>query len=543
MSNWIRVVAGVARDANLRRIELAFLGFNMAEYATWIAILVYAYTRGGAAAAGIVVVVQLVPSGLAAPFAAFAGDRFRRDRVLVTGYVVQAAAIGATAVALSANAPQVAVYGFATLAAISFTFTRPVQSALLPGVTRTVEDLTAANAVSGLAESAGILVGPFTAGILLAASGPAAVFAVFTVVALVSALLVAGLRIDPAAVTPGQLVLAGDVVSGTLSGFRVLRVERHARLIVLVLSACQLVTGALDVLFVAVAIDLLHEGEGWAGFLNSAFGLGGIGGAALAIALVGRRRLSGPLGGGALVFGGPVALIAVTPTIATAPALFAVSGAGRSLTMVAGNTLLQRIAPNEVLSRVFGVLEGSQMIAMAIGSLLVSALVVSAGISAALVAAGAFVPVLIAVLWIPLRAIDRDAKAPDMEALALLRDLPIFAPLAAPAFERIMANLSRLEVAAGDVLIREGDVGDRFYVIVEGDVSIVIGGEDRGVRHAGSYVGEIALLRNVPRTATVTALTPLRLLALERDAFLAAVTGHPQARERAEAVVEERLRS
>jgi len=295
MSDRIRVVAAVARDGSLLRIMLAFLGFNMTEYATWIAILVYAYGRGGAAAAGVAALIQLIPSGIVAPFGAFAGDRFRRDRVLFAGYLVQAVALGAAAAALYADAPILVIYAFATVAAASLTFTRPTQASLLPSITRTPEDLTAANAVSGLAESTGIFVGPFIAGILLTRSEPATVFAVFAVVTLLDALLVARLRVDPEAVTPKERIDAGTVLAETFGGFRVLRQERKARLLVLVLSAGVAVVGALDVLFVAVAIDLLGKGQGWAGFLNSAFGLGGIAGAAVTVALVGRRRLTPPL--------------------------------------------------------------------------------------------------------------------------------------------------------------------------------------------------------------------------------------------------------
>ena len=159
-SERLRVVVVVARDPVLARLELAFLGFNMARYATWIAILVYAYGLGGAGAAGIVALVQLVPSGLVAPFAAFAGDRFRRDRVLLAGYLIQAAALGATAVALYADAPLALTLLVATAAAASFTMTLPTQAAILPSITRTPQDPTAANAVSGLAEKRATRVAP-----------------------------------------------------------------------------------------------------------------------------------------------------------------------------------------------------------------------------------------------------------------------------------------------------------------------------------------------------------------------------------------------
>jgi len=542
MRERIRVVAAVARDPRLARVELAFVGFNMAEYATWIAILVFAYERGGATAAGVVALVQLVPAGLVAPFAAFVGDRFRRDRVLLCGYLIQAIALGSVAVALSVDAPIAITYACAALAATSLTFTRPTQAALLPGITRTPQDLTAANAVSGLAESVGIFGGPFVAGLLLAGAGPAAVFAVFAAVTLLGALLVARLDGGAGDDAPRAHADAGAVVRETLEGFRLLRRERRARLLVLVLLACTVVVGALDVLFVAVAIDLLGEGQEWAGFLNAAFGLGGIVGAATTIALVGRRLLAPPMAGGALLIGVPVALVGLAPAAATAPVLFAATGAGRSIASVAGTTLLQRIPPAAVLGRVFGALEGLSMFALAAGSICAAGLIGTFGIREALVVTGAFVPALVLLACVPLLAIDREAKAPDAAALALLRRLSIFAPLPAPAMERIMANLVRLEVPVGQTVIREGDVGDRFYVIVAGTVEVTRAGNHLSDRFAGDFFGEIALLRNVPRTATVIATTPLTLLALDRGPFLEAVTGHAASREVADAVVESRLR-
>ncbi len=537
----MRVFAAVVRDRDLRRIELAFLGFNMTEYATWIAILVYAYSRGGAAAAGLVSVIQLIPSAIVAPLAAYSGDRFRRDRVLVVDYLVQAASIGVTAVVLLLDLPVPVVYAAATVAAASLTFTRPAQASLLPAVTRTPEDLTAANVVSGVVEGAGIMLGPFVAGLILTASGPGTVFAAFAFVSLAGAVLTWRLRVDPEAVTPTVRLEVTDVWHETLGGFRELRRERAPRLIVLVLVANDVVIGALDVLFVAAAIDLLGMGQGGAGFLNSAFGIGGIVGAGATVALVGARRLTPPLAGGAALFGSPVAFVGFAPSVVTAPFLFAMAGGGKSVAYVSGQTLLQRIAPDEVLSRVFGVLEGLAMLALAVGSVGASALAEAFGIRTALVVTGAFLPIVVLLASRRLLGIDREAEAPDAESLALLRRIPIFAPLSAPAIERLMANVLRLDASPGEVIIHEGDVGDRFYVIVEGLAEVTKDGTlviDRG---PGDYVGEIALLRDVPRTATVTAKTPVRLLALDREAFLEAVTGHPKSIEAADAVVRERL--
>jgi MFS family permease len=526
----------VLADRNLRRVELAFLGFNMTESATWIAILVYAFERGGAAEMGAVSAILLVPSAIVAPFAAYAGDRFRRDRVLAIDYVVQGLAMGATAATLYADAPAGFVFAAATIASISITFTRPAQNSLLPALTPTPADLTAANVVSGVVEGMGKMLGPIIAGILLGTSGSAAVFAVFAALTLLGALLVARLRVDVGAVTPEARIDAADVFHETLRGFQTLRRAREPRLVVLLLSAGVIVVGALDVLFVATAIDLLGIGAGGAGFLSAAFGAGAIVGAASTIMLVGRRRLTPSLAGGAVLFGAPIGLVAVAPSAVSAPVLFAAAGAGRSVGDVSGRTLLQRISPNDVLSRVFGVLEGLMMLALVVGSVGAAVLIEASGVQTALVVVGAFLPVIILVSSGRLLSIDRSAEVPDAEILHLLRAIPFFAPLPAPAMERVMADVTARDAAAGDLLIREGDRGDLFYVIVEGTVEITRGGEHVSEQGPGAYVGEIALLRDVPRTASVTAKTPLRLLALEREPFLLAVTGHPVSHEAARAV-------
>ncbi len=223
MRERLRVFAAVFRDPNLLRIELAYAGFCMTEFATWVAILVFAYHRGGATMAGFVAMIQLVPSAIVAPLASYSGDRFRRDRVLFVDCVVQAVSLLVTAAALLAGAPIPVIYGTATIAAASLTFTRPAMGSLLPSVTKTPEDLTAANVALGVIGNAGIFVGPFLAGLILAFFEPGAVFAVFGVITAIGASLTRRLKVDPAAVTPKERIEAEAVWKETLAGFRVLR--------------------------------------------------------------------------------------------------------------------------------------------------------------------------------------------------------------------------------------------------------------------------------------------------------------------------------
>jgi MFS family permease len=541
MGERLAVAGAVLRDPKLRRIQLAFFGFSMAEYASWVAILVYAYQRGGASTAGLVAVVQLIPTMVLAPFGVYAGDRFRRDRVLFFAYLGEGLALGLVAVALFADASFAVILAVATIAATSMMFTRPTQAALLPSISEGPEELTAANAFSTFSENAGIVIGPFVAGLVLARWGPAEVFAIFAGVVLGAAALVARARITSKEVARTERPSLGDILGESVGGFRFLFAHRRTGLVLLVLSGGLVAIGALDVLFVAVAISLLDKGEGWAGFLSSASGLGGLAGAAVAVGLVGRRRLTPALAGGTLVFGASIAMIGVLPAAATAPVLFGIAGAGASFGWVAGNSLLQRIAPDDTLSRVFGILEGIMAVALAVGSAGASILIAAFGIQAALVVVGLVAPVVVVAVWKPLSRLDGEATAPDAETVAFLRRIAIFAPLPPPAIERIVGSLRRVEVPAGEVLIRQGDVGDRFLMILHGDVRVSRNGEVIAERTSGDHIGEIALLRDVPRTATVTTTTPTELLILDRDPFLEAVTGHPQSRARANAIVDEHL--
>ena len=532
-----RAFRAVFGNPDLRRVELAFIGFNTAELGTWVAILVFAYEAGGAAAAGAIGVVQLIPAMIFAPVASLLGDRYRRERVLLAGYLIEAIAMGMTAVALLIEAHVPIIYVLAALAATSVTLTRPAQGSLLPSLARTPEELTAANAAAGWIESLSMFAGPATAGVLLAVSGPGAVFAAMSGALLLSALLAA--RIETRSAPPTRAHDA-SALGDLLGGFRALVHESQPRLVILLMGAYFVMEGALDVLLVVLAFKMLHIGSGGVGFLNAAVGVGGIIGAALATLLVASRRLTPPLLGGASTFGTALIAIGLFPSRVLAPFLVGMAGAGRPLIDVAGRTLLQRVVPDRVLSRVFGVLEGLYMAGLALGLTIAPILFALMGQRATFVVAGSFLPIVYLLAWRRLAEIDSSVAVPEAR-LALLRSLPIFAPLSAPVLEQVASRLIPTEAALGSEIIRQGDPGDRFYVIEEGEVVVSKNGRQVATLQQGDFFGEIALLREIPRTATVTAQTDTLLYALERDDFLEAVTGHPQSAEAADAVTRARL--
>jgi hypothetical protein len=244
--------------------------------------------------------------------------------------------------------------------------------------------------------------------------------------------------------------------------------------------------------------------------------------------------------GGGAAWGGALVAIGLFPNRIAAPILVGVAGVGRPLIDVAGRTLLQRVVPDRVLSRVFGVLEGLYMAGLALGLAVIPALFALIGVRATFVAAGAFLPVLFLLLSHRLAEIDATGTVPKAR-LALLRSLPIFAPLPAPAIERVASRLIPTEAAAVTPIVRQGEPGDRFYIIAGGEVAVSKDGRVVASLGSGDFFGEIALLRDVPRNATVTARTRVQLYALERDDFLEVVTGHPQSAEAADVVTRKRL--
>jgi len=325
-----------------------------------------------------------------------------------------------------------------------------------------------------------------------------------------------------------------------LAGLRALRTHPQAALVLGLFGAQTLVRGMLSVLIVAGAIELLGMGEEGVGYLNAAIGAGGLIGALSAMGIIGQRRMALPFFAGLVLWGAPILVTGLAPAAAVALLAMAVVGAGNAVLDVAGFTLLQRTVPNAVRGSVFGVLEALVMLAVGIGAVAGTLLVGLVGLRGAWIATGAVLPLLAILSWRGMAAADERAVIPERE-LALLRGVPMFEVLPLTALEQVAADLRPMRFAAGDPVIRQGDVGDHFYVIAAGEVEVRVG--ERVVRREGpgESFGEVALLRDVPRTAGVVAATDLELYALEREAFTSAVTGDHQSRLAADEVIDTHL--
>jgi MFS family permease len=532
--------ADVFRLADLRRLQFAYLASLLALWSFGVAASVYAFDIGGAALVGVVMLSRMLPAALVSPFAAALADRYPRRLVMLSTDLVRAVITAAAAASIWLDLPPAVVFVLGGILVMVSTAFEPAKNALLPDLAPDPQQLTAANVVTNTFESASMFAGPALGGLLLAIGSIPLVFAVSATLLLGSATLLVRL---PAKAEPSRE--AGGDETGLsrelTAGLRTVLGDARLRLVVGMMGAQTLVSGMLTVLVVVVALDLLDLGNGGVGLLDASVGVGGLIGGVTALTLAGGRRLAPAFGLGMVLWGAPIALIAAFGSPIAAIALLAVVGVGNTFVDIAAITLLQRAAPEEVRGRVFGVLEGLVWGTIGIGAALAPVLIELLGIRGALVATGSILPVMTALTWPRIVRLD-EATAPPAE-LELLRGVPVLAPLAPATLETLASRVARARFTTGEEVMTQGEPGERFYVIAAGEVEVLEDDVRVRTEGPGDFFGEIALLRDSPRTATVRALSDLELLALGREDFIPAVTGHADSAAEAEAVIAARLGS
>jgi MFS family permease len=540
--SWAAVRASM-RNPGLRRLQLGWTGSAVGWWAAAIALTAFSYEAGGAAAVGLQVVMRLVPSAIASPLLSTFADRRPRVPIMVAADLGRVAALLLMAVLVSADVTPVLVYLCSAVSGVMTAAFEPAKSALIPDLVEHPDELTAANVVSSTIDSTSFFVGPAIGGLLLALTSPAAVLAATAAGFLWSALLIRGIR-EPARDSADADEAHEPFWIAVRRGAEVVARNGPVRLVIVLLSAQTFVDGLMTGLVAAVAFDLLYIGDSGLGYLNAAVGVGGLVGASAAIALVGRRRLATAFGIGCVFWGLPFVLMGLETTVAVAVGCLAVVGLANTLVDVSSYTLLQRICPPKVMARVFGVLESLILLAVSLGAATAPVLIEIAGIEGALIIQGAVLPLLVLATWWPLRRLDGQAdSAVSWRTLDLLRGVPFFAPLPAPVIERLAHVAERVTAPADSVVVHQGDPGDLFYVIAQGRVEVLVDGVRVAQEGAGGWFGEIALLRDVPRAATVRALEDLELVGIGRDDFVGAVTGHATSSATADTVIATRLRA
>jgi len=537
MNSAIGALRTTFEDPDLRSLTAAWFAVVAGKWAFLVATLVIAYQEGGAVAVGLLGLARFLTPTLIAPFAGLPTVRWRPEVVLRTVNSIRTLAIATAAAVVALGLPIQLLFAVVALEAGIGAFTRPLHMALLPAVARTPRQLIAANVSSSAAEGLGTFVGPALAGLLMVAVGSLGAFlAVFAIYALGVAAIA---RLHVPAVGRSD-TSARAVVAQVSAGVRALAVLPGPRLIVVGIGLQTFVRGLLTVLIVVSAIELLGMGDPGVGALNAALGLGALAGAAVAITLAGRDRLSPAFGLALACWGAPIAVIGliVDPVVALL-AMLAV-GVSNAFIDVSGFTLLQRMTPNASRISVLGLVDSVANGGVALGAVVAPVLIDVLGIRGALIASGVVLPV-VAVLMAPALRRSDEMGVVDVRRVEAIRAEPLFEPLSLATVEHLAAALEPAAFDDGDWLIREGEPGREYILISTGEVQVSQAGRVVGVLGAGRGVGEIALMQDVPRTASVRAVGPVTAYSLGREAFLEAVVGHATSRAVAASQVEARL--
>jgi MFS family permease len=506
----------------------------VAEYASVVGVLVYAFEHGGSRATGLASVAILLPQLVGAPVAAGLVARRRPRLVRVFGFVVQSVGYTAAAGAAAADLPVAFVVAGAVVALAAVCTLRPTGAVLLPAAVRSTRELTVGSLWFSYGESAGALVGPLGAAALLTVGGSAAVLGACAAAAVASLICTwAGPAGDPPAPEVAEAKRRGR---GLAVAFGIVRRRPWIAGILGLTLARYVILGALDVLLVILAFDKFGLGRNGAGWLNALLGAGAVLGAVVTTVLARRTRLAPWLAAALAGCAAAAALLGVATSWWVAVALLPIIGLGAALLDGLGRMLLQRSADPRQLGSVFALVELVGGAGLVIGSVLAQVLVAVDDVDLALYAlAGVLLLVFVASARTAWRA-DAGADVPVVE-MSLLRQLPMFAPATPLTLEAVARSAATVPVAAGRVVVTQGEPGDRFFAVAHGQFDIVMSGAHVRVAERGSFFGEVALLADVPRTATVTALVDGELLAVDRVPFLVAVTGSDTSREAAWGVV------
>ena len=541
-------LSSVFKNPNLRKVQLALAGSMIGDWAYGTAVAVWAYGVGGATAVGLWTAIRMALLAVSSPVGATFADRYPRRAVMITADIVRAVLVVLAVVCLYLDLHPAFVFVLATLTSIASTAFRPAQRALMPSLANRPEELTASNGTSSTLESLAFFVGPSIGALLLVVADVEVVFLLNVLTFVWSMLMIMRIRVPdrepPAPAADGEEPEKADEPKETFltevsAGFRSIWNDKDLLVVTAEVSAQTIVAGASAVFTVVMAVHILGTGPEGVGYLDSMLGVGAIVGGFVAIARATRLKLAQDMTYGVILWSVPLLLVTAWPTPVAAFAAVILLGFGNPLVDVNMETILMRITPEEVLGRVFGALDACLIATMALGAAVMPFLVHWIGLRGALAVVGLGVA-LLALAGLPrMRSLDSRLRRPAF--LDRLQAVPMFAPLTPAVVESLARSLITVPVAAGEVVLREGEDSDRFYVIDSGLVEVTQEGTVIRREGPGDFFGEIGLLRDVPRTATITAVEDSVLVALERDDFLSAVTGEREARTAADEVVNRRL--
>ncbi len=515
----------------LRDCQVSVALARSIDLAQLVAISAYLFESGGLRSVAAYGVVRTIAPAVGVPLVTAATGRIAHGRLLRLVALVAALASAGIVAIIVTGGPVTAVLVLTAVTGIGIGAFRPVTSALMPSLVRRPEELVACSAATGFLDSVTTLLGPLLAGVLLVVAGPA-----WAVGATVPLLVAAGLVIGG---VPAPPVMAPGPSAGG-SGFAALFSRPEAAVIGVLAPLQTFVRGALQVIVVVFVIEVLRLDDGAIGVLFAVMGVGGILALPAAVAFMGSRRLYRAFGLGLVLWGLPVAVTAGVPVYPAVLVLFAVIGVGNVLIDVSAYSVLPRAVPDRDLANAFGLLEALIQIGMALGAVAAGLLLEEFGAQVSLLVVGLLLPIAAAVAAPFLRRFDARLEHHDVE-VSLLRRQPVFEELPMSVLDNLGGRMKPATFAAKDVIMREGDPGERYVLIVDGEVVFSQHGAEVNRLGDGAGFGEIALVRDTRRTATAVAGTAVNARTLDRDSFLAALCCDPRAWAAADAVADERL--
>ena len=510
----------------MARLLFSWGAWVTTDWAFLITVSVMALELGGAAAVGLVGAVRVLPSALLSGVIAGLSDRLPRPVLLAFVHGSWCViALGMAWIAV-AEAPIVVLLIVIGIGSATSALLKPCQHSLLPQLVHSPSQLIIANSAYATIEGLGTVLGPALCALVLAGFGPPTVFvvlaAIYAAAAVMSGLIKTPFR--PARrITPGA-GQAGGRARDALEGLRML--SRPGTRTVWVLFMFQTtMRGFLNVFVILLATSGPNGNEARAGTLFAAIGVGGLVGAVAGLGGGARRSATAGFAFGIGLWGLPILIIGIWPQPGIAWVALAVLGLGNALEDIFGFSLFNRLFPDHVAGRAWGTYYSFHAATVALGSLAAPLLVAATSLSWAMVITGAVVMLAPVVLWRSLRAVGAMVSGRS-EHVDLLQSVALFAPLSLIAIERLARSAQEGQAEPGTTIVREHDLGAEFYIVAEGELSVRQGDTEIRRLGPGDSFGEIALLEASPRTATVLAEQPSRLLTLDSDSFIAAVTGH-----------------
>ena len=509
------------KSRDFRTMCAAYVVDGLGSWAYLTVIIVHVFERTGSTTwIAILTASGWIPRMLLSPYAGVLADRYERTRVMQLSAFGSCLGMAGLAVAIATEAPIGVIVACCIVNAVLITPYGPAAAALTPEMVPE-RDLTAANGFHQALENLNVVIGPAVGGVLLAFD-PAIAVAVNSGSFLISMVLISTLKVR----SRGDAHEEGESTwKAFTDGLSALRAERVATILVLFCALDSAVYGASTVLYVPIS-DQLGTGNNGFGYLLAGMALGGVISAGIADKLSGSRRLAPIIVGGIALQTIPFGLTAFVEEPAIGFALQVISGSGMVLVDVLAITALQRDMPRGVLGRVMSLLDIAVLLAIIVASFGFSTLLRSTDLDATLYVLGLGFP-LVAMLCIgPLLRADRNAaeKLRFLEPrISLLQVLDLFEAAPRRALEGLAESVEVREVPAGSFVVREGEPADALWVIVDGEVSVSVGGGFVRTMGPRSYFGEIGLLRGIPRTATVRTNEATTLWRISGEDFLDAV--------------------